>query len=302
MAFALKLAKAPQGGDRPQGPRGRRHPRPQRAPRAQAGQPVRRPAPARGDGPRDRARPEGVPDGRAAVEPRRQAARADARRGGADPAAGSNTTTVYVTHDQTEAMTLGDRVAVMLQRRAPAGRLADGALQQPGEPVRGRLHRLAGHELPARDDRGRRRRSCRWSTSRCRRSCASGSGASTPAGTLIAGIRPEDFEDAPASWPPSQRPRGTTFKTKFDLVEAMGAEYYAHFGVSAEQMQSRQTCRTCATTPAARSRRRPTGRDRRGGAPDPTAARAWASEAELWLDATKLHFFDADSGTALTQH
>ena len=75
-----------------------------------------------------------------------------------------NTTTVYVTHDQTEAMTLGDRVAIMLQRRAPAGRVADGALQQPEEPVRGRLHRLAGHELPARDDRRRRRRSCRWST------------------------------------------------------------------------------------------------------------------------------------------
>ena len=66
-----------------------------------------------------------------------------------------NTTTVYVTHDQTEAMTLGDRVAIMLQRRAPAGRLADGALQQPGEPVRRRLHRVAGHELPAGDDRRR---------------------------------------------------------------------------------------------------------------------------------------------------
>ena len=44
-------------------------------------QAVGRPAPARGHGPRDRARPGGVPDGRAAVEPRRQAARADAHRG-----------------------------------------------------------------------------------------------------------------------------------------------------------------------------------------------------------------------------
>ena len=65
------------------------------------------------------------------------------------------TTTVYVTHDQTEAMTLGDRVAVM---RA-------GVLQQvgtpmelynkPQQPVRGRLHRLAGDELHAGDGRGR---------------------------------------------------------------------------------------------------------------------------------------------------
>jgi multiple sugar transport system ATP-binding protein len=36
-----------------------------------------------------------------------------------------NTTTVYVTHDQTEAMTLGDRVAVMLS----------GVLQQVGSPM-----------------------------------------------------------------------------------------------------------------------------------------------------------------------
>ena len=53
------------------------------------------------------------------------------------------TTTVYVTHDQTEAMTLGDRVAVMRagvlqQVGSPAELYAD-----PDEPVRRRLHRLA---------------------------------------------------------------------------------------------------------------------------------------------------------------
>ena len=46
-------------------------------PRPQAQGPLRRPAPARRDGPRDRPQPAGLPDGRAAVEPRRQAARAD---------------------------------------------------------------------------------------------------------------------------------------------------------------------------------------------------------------------------------
>ncbi len=44
-----------------------------------------RPAPARGDGPRDRARPLGLPDGRAALEPRREAPRPDAHRGRAAP-------------------------------------------------------------------------------------------------------------------------------------------------------------------------------------------------------------------------
>ena len=53
------------------------------------------------------------------------------------------TTTVYVTHDQTEAMTLGDRVAVMragvLQQ---VGSPAD-LYNEPGQPLRRGLHRLA---------------------------------------------------------------------------------------------------------------------------------------------------------------
>ena len=57
------------------------------------------------------------------------------------------TTTVYVTHDQVEAMTMGDRVAVM----------SEGVLEQVGDPadgvraarerVRGRVHRLPVDEL-----------------------------------------------------------------------------------------------------------------------------------------------------------
>ena len=75
-------------------------------------------------------------------------------------------TTVYVTHDQVEAMTMGDRVAVM----------KDGYLQQvdtpleplrpAGEPVRGRLHRLTADE-PAVGDRRRAARP-RSATTSCR--------------------------------------------------------------------------------------------------------------------------------------
>ena len=65
------------------------------------------------------------------------------------------TTMVYVTHDQTEAMTLGDRVAVMraglIQQVDTPANLYD----HPVEPVRRRLHRLAVDELPARASRGR---------------------------------------------------------------------------------------------------------------------------------------------------
>ncbi len=75
MGFALKIAGTPEGRDPPAGRGGRDDPRPQRVPGPQAQGALRWPAPARRDGPRDRAPAPGVPDGRAAVEPRRQAPR-----------------------------------------------------------------------------------------------------------------------------------------------------------------------------------------------------------------------------------
>ena len=68
------------------------------------------------------------------------------------------TTTIYVTHDQVEAMTMGDRVAVMrkgeLQQVAPAG-----AVRRTGEPLRRRVHRQPGDEHDRGDARERERRS-----------------------------------------------------------------------------------------------------------------------------------------------
>ena len=66
-------------------------------------------------------------------------------------------TTVYVTHDQVEAMTLGQRVCVLQGRQAPAGRHPASAVRLAGQPVRGRLHRVTGNELRQRPARPRRR-------------------------------------------------------------------------------------------------------------------------------------------------
>ena len=117
MAYGLKIrgfAKA-DIGERVEA-RGR-HPRARAAARAQAAPALRRPAPARRDGPRDRARARGVPVRRAAVQPRREAARADALR---DPEAApaAEDDELYVTHDQVEAMTLAHRMIVMNAGRA----------------------------------------------------------------------------------------------------------------------------------------------------------------------------------------
>ena len=66
------------------------------------------------------------------------------------------TTMIYVTHDQTEAMTLADKIVVLDKGRDFAGRLAARALQRAGQQVRRRLHRFAEHEFLSRRDRRRR--------------------------------------------------------------------------------------------------------------------------------------------------
>ena len=60
-------------------------------------------------------------------------------------------TTIYVTHDQVEAMTMGDRIAVMKDGVLQQCDTPMDALYPPGQHVRRRLHRHAVDELPARD-------------------------------------------------------------------------------------------------------------------------------------------------------
>jgi len=57
------------------------------------------------------------------------------------------TTTIYVTHDQTEAMTMADRIVLPQGRRCSAGRDPAGDVRQPEERLRGGLRRLPGDEL-----------------------------------------------------------------------------------------------------------------------------------------------------------
>jgi multiple sugar transport system ATP-binding protein len=206
-----------------------------------------------------------------------------------------DTTTVYVTHDQTEAMTLGDRVAVMLS----------GVLQQVGSPmelynhpanlfVAGFIGSPGMNFMPATMDDG----------------VAHLPMADVPLPQealerigrgdrkLIAGIRPEDFEDATKVDRETQG-RGTTFSAKLDLVEAMGAEFYAHFGVDAQQPRS-SDLRELVDDAGGVAEKSDSGDTVVVARLSPESRARTGEPAELWLDATKLHFFDADSGQALT--
>src|SRR5215203_5286963 len=138
------------------------------------------------------------------------------------------TTTVYVTHDQTEAMTLGDRVAVM----------RGGIIQQVDTPknlyerpenlfVAGFIGSPSMNFLPARLE---------GDTIRLPfgdaplpphlRDRLKGDGS---ARDVIAGVRPEHFEDASVE---PDRP-GMRFTAPVSVVESMGSELYAYFDVEA---------------------------------------------------------------------
>jgi energy-coupling factor transporter ATP-binding protein EcfA2 len=72
-------------------------------------------------------------------------------------------TTLFVTHDQEEALAMGDRVGVMSAGRLEQIAAADGALRPPRDGVRRRVRRA---DQPDPGDRGRRRvdllgRACR---------------------------------------------------------------------------------------------------------------------------------------------
>ncbi len=105
---------------------------------------VRRPAAAGRAGPRAGAQPARAAARRAARRARRQAAQGPAARARAAPAR-VGITFVYVTHDQEEALTMSDRLAVIARRQGRAGRRAGGGLRAPGDGVRRRLPRLGEH-------------------------------------------------------------------------------------------------------------------------------------------------------------
>ena len=208
-----------------------------------------------------------------------------------------NTTTVYVTHDQTEAMTLGDRVAVMLS----------GVLQQVGSPmelynnptnlfVAGFIGSPGMNFMPATVTDGVAR--LPMADVPLPQELLERIGREGTDRPLIAGVRPEDFEDA-SHVDSEVRDRGTKFQANLDLVEAMGSEFYAHFGVEAEQLKSSDLAELREDAGGVEERS-DSGETVLVARLHPESRARTGQPAELWVDSSKLHFFDADSGQALT--
>jgi multiple sugar transport system ATP-binding protein len=210
-----------------------------------------------------------------------------------------NVTTIYVTHDQSEAMTLGDRVCVM----------RDGLLQQVARPqllydrpanlfVAEFIGSPAMNLVQAELQRGPSGYSVRIAESELRVDAAVAGarpGLEAYVGRPIAlGIRPEDLEDA-ALDPGEERLRAIV-----DIREDMGSEVYLHFSVDAPPVTTGGVeaavehealevieARVAATGTPFVARVERTSRAREG------------EVIELTVDTQRLHFFDLESGLGI---
>jgi multiple sugar transport system ATP-binding protein len=204
------------------------------------------------------------------------------------------TTTVYVTHDQTEAMRLGDRVVVM----------RGGVVQQVGAPqflyenpvnlfVAGFIGSPAMNFLSARLE----------NSALC---CVLGElqlsdrmrhtleAADAPR-EVILGVRSERFEDA-ALVEFGVREHGVTFAAQVEVLESMGSDKYAHFSLEGAQASAAELDELAANAGTA---------DVSGAGQLVTrlSAASAATEGEkiqIWFDPDRIQVFDPSDGRNLT--
>jgi len=200
-----------------------------------------------------------------------------------------STTMVYVTHDQTEAMTLGDRVAVMrsgvLQQVAtprvlyndPVNIFVAGFIGSPAMNFFSGSIKDGTVQLPF-------------------GSVAAPDGVDDIADVVV-GIRPEDFEDA--RFAPEGHTHGVEFEAPIDIVESMGSEIYAYFGFEGGEVTSAELAELArdsglAETPGA-------GAGQAVARLNPESDVETGQTAKLWFDGAKLHLFDPRDGASLRQ-
>jgi multiple sugar transport system ATP-binding protein len=211
------------------------------------------------------------------------------------------TTTVYVTHDQVEAMTLGDRVAVL----RPVSSARPWNLQQVGRPTDlfdhpnnlfvagfigspamnlsyGRLENIGDAvwvKLPNADLKVDQR------------ALDSHPGIENRMGEeLVVGVRPNSLEAAAVKGPDPDR----TLKAKVEVTEMLGAETYVHFTVDRPPVVTPDIEELLADTGQDVSSLGDTTNFIARVSPDAKVSRG--DQIDLIVDCAKLHFFDPKSG------
>jgi multiple sugar transport system ATP-binding protein len=214
-------------------------------------------------------------------------------------------TTIYVTHDQTEAMTMGDRVAVIrkgaLQQvdspqtlyEHPVNLFVAGFIGSPAMNLfdatlvggdAGLAVEFGGFHLPIPDEVVAERPALRGFAGR----------------TIVLGIRPEDMEDAKlvTDAPPERRITSTV-----DLREALGSDVVVHVAIAAPPAMT-DDMKELASDVGEEALEHVT-RQAAGGTTtvlarlNPRSVAAKGDPIELVVDTHRLHFFDPDDGTGI---
>ncbi|MDP9184941.1 MAG: sn-glycerol-3-phosphate ABC transporter ATP-binding protein UgpC [Actinomycetota bacterium] len=213
------------------------------------------------------------------------------------------TTTIYVTHDQVEAMTMGDRVAVIKKGRlqqvdtpqvlydSPVNLFVGGFIGSPSmNMVEASLER---------DDQGlwvafgdiRLRIADELASKRPGLARSEGQ-------KVIVGIRPEDIEDAQIE---SDAPSDRRLRTTVDLREALGSEVLVHFTVAEPPVLTEDTkelARDLGVHDGNHERHRPETSTFVARLDPRTHARE-RELIDLVIDTARLHFFDPETGLGI---
>ena len=215
-------------------------------------------------------------------------------------------TTIYVTHDQVEAMTMGDRVAVMqlghLQQVDTPQALYDNPVNEfvagfIGSPSINLLHAelqkedgrlfvsFADYKLAVDDQLARNRSALNDYIGR----------------TVMIGIRPEDFEDATLE---PDTPADRRITATADLTEPLGSEVLVYFSVAATGIISSAVTADAAEGDAdlyfgGGNGDAPEGLTRIVARVSPRTRIAIGSKIELTVDTARLYFFDPETRNAL---
>jgi multiple sugar transport system ATP-binding protein len=215
-------------------------------------------------------------------------------------------TTIYVTHDQVEAMTMGDRVAVMrkgeLQQMAEPQKLYDGpknlfvasfigspamniveaVVERRGDGI---AVKLGDQELPVPDEVVRRRPALTGYAGR----------------KLALGIRPEHLEDASVA-----RNGGPRLRGRVQITEALGAEILAHVEMNGNAVTTDDVVEGAVLHEEEQAITADllgeTGNGERTtlvGRLDPASRVRPDSDVELVVNTQKLQFFDLETGHAI---
>ena len=217
------------------------------------------------------------------------------------------TTTIYVTHDQVEAMTMGDRVAVI--RR--------GVLQQIDTPqflydhpcnvfVGGFIGSPAMNMVEATFRRTDGGGSVTFGGQTLELTgeviSAHPALADADGGQVIVGLRPEDMADAALG---GDAPPGTRIRSEVVLAEALGADVLVHFMVDAPTVVTEDVRDLAddvgqealqAVELGARA-----GRSKFVARLSPRTEAAKGRQIELAVDVGRLHFFDLETGLAINR-